>query len=176
MDAPTPITTFDQAFEAVIGHEGGYVNNPRDPGGETKFGISKRSYPDLDIKGLTLDSAKALYKRDFWDTLRAEELPTELRFHLFDAAVNSGRGNAVRWLQRAAGVADDGYFGPITLRAINTASPNALTARFNGERLYFMTCLSTWPEFGRGWAHSGGWASCCWRRRKSRALTNSNRS
>lgn len=143
---------FDDAFRRVIGHEGGYVNHPRDPGGETKFGITKRTYPDLDIRNLTLDDAKAIYRRDFWNKLRLDEMPAEIGFDLFDAAINHGRGNAIRFLQRAAGVAADGVVGPVTLAAINDADPQALLARFNGHRLEFFSDLSRWDTFGKGWA------------------------
>lgn len=143
---------FDKAFERVIGHEGGYVNNPRDPGGETKFGISKRSYPALDIKGLTLAEAKAIYKRDFWDRCRCNDLPGGLAFDVFDAAVNSGPGQAIRWMQRAANVADDGVVGPLTLAAVKRIDPEAIQARYSGIRLEFMTRLSGWDAFSRGWA------------------------
>lgn len=144
--------TFDSAFTALIGHEGGYVNDPRDPGGETKYGISKRSYPAVNIAALTLDQAKAIYRTDYWDRLRCEALPESLRFQVFDAAVNSGPGNAARWLQAALGVAQDGNIGPATLRALSLNSPQAVAVRFTGHRLHFMTTLTTWPTFGRGWA------------------------
>ena len=147
-----PAHTFDGAFERLIGHEGNYVNHPKDPGGETKFGITKRSYPGVNIKALTLAKAKEIYRADFWDALQIERLPEPLRFHVFDAAVNSGRGSAARWLQAAADVAQDGRIGPVTLAAIAKANPIALVARFSGVRLKFMTDLSTWPTFGKGWA------------------------
>ena len=144
--------TFDGAFKRLIGHEGGYVNHPRDPGGETKFGITKRSYPHLNIKSLTLAQAQAIYKRDFWDALKLDRLPEAIRFHMFDAAVNSGKGNAARWLQAAVGTAQDGRIGPITLAAAGKMNPAALVARYSGVRLKFMTDLSTWNSFGKGWA------------------------
>lgn len=143
---------FDDAFERVVGHEGGYVNNPKDPGGETKYGITKRTYPKENIKAMTLDRAKAIYRRDFWDKARCGELPWPVSFNVFDGAVNSGIGNSVRWLQRAAGVADDGIFGPITLGACLQADPIALSALYNAHRLFFMTDLSTFKTFGKGWA------------------------
>ena len=143
---------FDECFERLIGHEGGYVNNPRDPGGETKYGISKRAYPAVDIKGLTLDGAKAIYRRDYWGRARCDDLPRNVAFDVFDAAVNSGPGQAVRWLQRAVGVADDGQAGPVTLAAVGRIDPEVLQARYNGQRLDFMTRLSTWDVFGKGWA------------------------
>ena len=143
---------FDQAFERLIGHEGGYVNDPRDPGGETKFGISKRSYPAEDIKGLTLERAKAIYRRDFWGVAGCDAVPDAMKFDLFDMAVNSGPVTAIKTLQRSAGVTPDGLLGPITLQALNSTPAPRLVARFNGHRLDFMTDLRTWSVFGKGWA------------------------
>lgn len=145
--------TFDQVFDKLINHEGGYVFNPHDPGGETKFGISKRSYPHLDIHSLTLADAKTIYKRDFWDRAQCDKLHPDLAFELFDGAVNSGIGQSIRWLQRAVGVADDGVVGPLTLASINRENDtSAIRARYSGHRLDFMTRLSTWDVFGKGWA------------------------
>lgn len=143
---------FDQAFDALIGHEGGYVNNAADPGGETRYGISKRSYPALDIARLSLADAKAIYRRDFWDRAQCDKLPPGVAFDLFDAAVNSGIGQAIRFLQRAIGVADDGHVGPLTLATVARWEPEAVQARLSGQRLAFMTGLSTWDVFGKGWA------------------------
>ena len=143
---------FDQAFDILIGHEGGYVNNPNDPGGETKYGISKRSYPNVDIKNLTLAESKAIYRRDYWDRLQADTLPESVRFDLFDTAVNSGPGTAGRLLQRAVGVAEDGQIGPVTIKAVKAMTPWEIRAKFNACRLHFMTDLSVWPTFGKGWA------------------------
>lgn len=151
MTAPNSVA-FDEVFDRVIGHEGGYVDNPDDPGGETAFGISKRSYPYLDIKNLTRDGAKAIYQRDFWQRLHADALPDSVRFQLFDFAVNSGIETAIRYLQRAVGVADDGHWGPISQRAASMMSESDLVMLLNAERLEFMTRLATWPHFGRGWA------------------------
>lgn len=143
---------FDKAFERLIGHEGGYVNDPRDPGGETKFGISKRSYPAEDIKTLTLERAKAIYRRDFWGLAGCDAVPDAMKFDLFDMAVNSGPVTAIKTLQRSAGVTPDGLLGPITLQALNSTPSPRLVARFNGHRLDFMTDLRTWSVFGKGWA------------------------
>lgn len=143
---------FDVAFQKLIGHEGGYVNDTRDPGGETKYGISKRAYPDEGIAGMTLERAKQIYRRDYWDTVRADHMPDAVRFDLFDAAVNSGVRQAVKWLQLAAKAEPDGVIGPNTLLAVRMADPHLLAKRFNGQRLRFMTDLKTWPTFGRGWA------------------------
>lgn len=144
--------SFDTAFDRVLGNEGGYVNNLDDPGGETNWGISKRSYPDVDIKGLTRDGAKDIYKRDFWDRIHADTLSDGIAFQVFDFAVNSGIETAVRKLQAAAGVADDGIWGPHTQAAIAAMSESKLIMRFVAERLDFWRKLSIWPKFGNGWA------------------------
>lgn len=146
------MSRFPAYIERVLGHEGGYVNNPADPGGETRWGIAKRSYPNLNIKALTREAAIEIYHRDFWERVHGDELPQALAFQALDAAVNHGIGNAVRWLQSAAGVAPDGFFGPVTRAGIRALSENDLLLRFNGIRLDFYTRLSTWPVFGRGWA------------------------
>jgi lysozyme family protein len=146
------MTTFDQAFAAVLGHEGGYVCHPSDPGGETKFGISKRAHPHLDIKALTAADAKAIYRRDYWGPAGCETVPECLRLHLFDAAVNSGVRGAIKMLQRAVGETEDGILGPRTLAAINSMPGTRLVARMSGARLAFMADLPQWPAFGRGWA------------------------
>ena len=143
---------FDDAFEALMGHEGGYVNDPRDLGGETRFGISKRAYPSIDIKALSLADAKAIYRRDYWLPAGCEAVPEALRFDLFDMAVHSGVRAAILALQKAAKVAEDGVLGPNSLAAIAASDPAVLIARFNGARLSMMTELSTWPSFGKGWA------------------------
>lgn len=143
---------FPDFINRILSHEGGYVNDPRDPGGETQWGISKRTYPTVNIKALTRDQAIALYKRDFWDASKAAQLPPSVGFQLLDAAVNSGIAQATRWLQRAARVADDGRLGPVSLAAIKASDPNDLVLRFLAERLEFMTGLKTWQTFGKGWA------------------------
>lgn len=143
---------FPDFINRILSHEGGYVNDPRDPGGETQWGISKRTYPAVNIKALTRDQAISLYKRDFWDASKAAQLPPAVGFQLLDAAVNSGIAQATRWLQRAARVADDGRLGPVSLAAIKASDPNDLVLRFLAERLEFMTGLKTWQTFGKGWA------------------------
>lgn len=143
---------FDQAFERLIGHEGGFIDHPADPGGATNFGISRRSYPGEDIEHLTLDRAKLIYRRDFWGPAGCDAVPDTVRFDLFDMAVNAGAGKAVRTLQTAVGETADGIIGPRTLQAIQSMPSARLVARFNGHRLEHMASLPTWPAFGRGWA------------------------
>jgi lysozyme family protein len=143
---------FDEAFKLLIGHEGDLSNDPNDPGGLTRYGVSQRSYPNVDIKSLTLDEAKSIYKRDYWNALQMEHLPEAIRFDLFDMAVNSGVSQAVKTLQRAVGAGEDGKLGPVTIAAMRELSDHQVTARFLGARLMFMTNLMTWQHFGKGWA------------------------
>jgi len=146
------MTAFDTAFERLLGNEGGYVNDPRDPGGETQWGISKRSYPNLDIRNLTRDQAKAIYLRDFWLGGQMDRMPPALAFQAFDAAVNHGIKRAKMMVQQAAGVAADGSIGPQTLAAIAATSVTDLVALFVAARLDFWTGLPGWDAFGKGWA------------------------
>jgi lysozyme family protein len=143
---------FDTAFTRLIGEEGGYVNDPQDPGGETNFGISKRAYPTEDIKNMTLARAKLIYKVDYWDKVRADELPAEIRFDLFDVAVNGGITRAIKLLQGAVNETQDGVLGPKTLAAAIAMEPFRLVARYNGWRLDYLNDLPTWLRFGKGWA------------------------
>lgn len=143
---------FDLAFDRLISHEGGYVNHPDDPGGETKWGISKRSYPQLNIKALTRDDAKVIYRRDFWERIKGDTLPDGVAYQLFDFAVNSGIDTTIRYFQRALGVADDGHFGPASAAAAAKATESDMIMNLNAERLEFMSKLTVWPTFGKGWA------------------------
>lgn len=147
---------FDQAFDILLGHEGGYANHPSDPGGETMWGITarvaiKEGYTG-DMHALPRETAKSIYKRKYWDAVMADRLPEAVRYTVFDAAVNSGPRQAISWLQRALDVGEDGVMGPLTLDAVNKASGLRLGVLFNAERLDFMTSLPTWGAFGRGWS------------------------
>lgn len=144
--------SFDISFDRLIKNEGGYVNNPTDPGGETNWGICKRSYPGVDIKNLTRDQAKAIYLRDFWRRGQMDQYDEAIAFQVFDAAVNHGIETAIRLLQRAAGVADDGDIGPVTVAAIKRKSVTDMLMLFLAHRIKFWAKLSTWDTFGRGWA------------------------
>lgn len=147
---------FDTAFDRLIGHEGGYSNHPDDPGGETMWGVtaavarangyagSMRSYPR--------ELAKSLYRSLYWDKVKADSMPFPVAFQVFDAAVNHGTGQAAKFLQRAAGVVDDGIIGPKTLAAVAARDAAAILLLFNAEREQFYTDLKTWPSFGKGWS------------------------
>jgi len=118
------LTTFNEIIEVVLEHEGGYVNDPTDRGGETNFGIAKRFYRNVDIKNLTRDQAKKIYHQDYWRPAKCDQVPPELRHIYFDMCVNFGRSGAVRVLQRAAnakgaGLIVDGGIGPKTINALD---------------------------------------------------------
>ncbi|NQW94048.1 MAG: glycoside hydrolase family 108 protein [Polaromonas sp.] len=147
---------FDVAFERLLGNEGGYSNNPSDPGGATNWGVTQavaraNGYQG-DMRDFTQAQAKVIYRRDYWDAVRAGALPAEVRFDIFDGAVNSGVGQSIRWLQRAVGAEADGVLGTQTLAAVGALPGAVVAARYNGHRLMFMAGLKTWPVFGGGWA------------------------
>lgn len=150
------MASFDEAFTKLLGHEGGYVDHPSDPGGATRWGVTERVARANGYTGHMRDfpesAARHIYRKSYWDTVRADELPEAVRYPVFDAAVNSGPEQSVKWLQRSVGVADDGKLGPVTLAAVNRANPEVIKARVIGQRLLFMTDLKTWQVFGRGWA------------------------
>lgn len=146
---------FDTAFERLIGHEGGYVNHPNDPGGETNWGITIRTARTNGYNGpmnlMERDEAKEIYRLGYWGRARSDEYDSAIGFQVFDAGVNHGIGNAIRFLQRAVGVADDGVIGPVTVGKINSLPVATVLCRFQAERLEFYTRLSTWSDFGKGW-------------------------
>lgn len=145
------LTAFDRAFEIVIGHEGGLSDDPRDPGGLTRYGISKRAHPTVDVRNLTLAQAKQIYLARYWLPLHADAMPDAVAVQVFDAAVNHGIKAATRMMQRALQVEADGVLGPVTLTAMTTIDDARFAARFAAERLLYYTDLAGWESFGRGW-------------------------
>lgn len=147
---------FHTAFADLVMSEGGYSNHPADRGGETMWGITKevaaRNGYKGDMSALPVEIAEAIYVKDYWNPVQADKLPEDLRYAVFDAAVNSGVAQAARWLQRACGVRDDGIVGPQTIRAANALSSEEIKRKMLAQRLRFMTSLSNWPSFSRGWA------------------------
>jgi lysozyme family protein len=148
------MSTFDAAFADLIGNEGGYSNNPADPGGETMWGVTARvaranGYTGS-MRDLPLSFARAIAKAEYWDAYRCDEMPSQVAFQVLDAAYNGG--HPAQWLQRAVGVAEDGMIGPKTLAAVKAADPLAMCLRFDAYRLQYLTELNTWPTFGKGWA------------------------
>lgn len=154
---------FKTAFDRLIGHEGGFSNNPKDPGnwtggrvgrGElkgTKCGIAANTYGHLDIENLTMPEIEQIYREDFWDIL-GERTHDAIKYQLFDAAVNHGHGNAIRMVQRSVGAAPDGIWGPVSQGRLDRMDLNDVLLRFLAERLEFMTDLRTFDDFGRGWS------------------------
>ena len=112
------MSNWDQAIKLLLKAEGGYVNDPYDPGGETNFGISKRSYPNEDIAAMTPERASELYKRDYWTPIQGDKLPDKMAVVLLDSAVNQGVMTAITLLQVSLKLHVDGIMGPKTLSAI----------------------------------------------------------
>lgn len=156
---------YSRALELVLAHEGGVrlSLDPQDPGnwtggrigaGElrgTKFGISAAAYPRLDIANLTEDAAAAIYRRDYWDACRCEEMPWPVALVIFDAAVNQGPGTARRLLQACVGVRQDGDLGPRSMAAMEAMPPLALAREIQAQRLLRYTGTAGWSRFGLGW-------------------------
>lgn len=143
--------TFKQALEIVLAFEGAMSNDPNDPGGLTKYGISQKAYPDLDIAGLTREQAGLIYLRDYWNACRCDELPWPLRLPVFDAAVNQGQGTAAKILQGLVGVAKDGVIGAKTIAAARQFDSVQLAENYLAERLLVYTHAQGFERFGRGW-------------------------
>lgn len=141
---------FDKAIDFVLKHEGGYVNDPRDPGGETRYGISKRAYPDLDIANLTIEQAKEIYFRDYYSKI-PPDLPYRLTALVFDCAVNTGVNRAVKLLQTAIGATADGQWGAKSKEALAKFTEEEAMKRFASERITFYAKLATFPIYGKGW-------------------------
>jgi lysozyme family protein len=152
-------SNFEAALTHVLKSEGGYVNNPADPGGMTNLGCTKAVWEEFvghpvseaDMRGLTPADVAPLYKRKYWDKVSGDLLPSGLDYAVFDAAINSGPGRAAKWLQEVAGVAADGAIGPATLAAVNAKPVQDMIAQYNDKRLQFLESLPTWATFGKGW-------------------------
>lgn len=155
------LTNFDDVFRVIIGHEGTLSTDKTDPGNwtggqpgrgvmrGTKYGISAKAYPELDIGALTLEQAKVIAKRDYWDKYQCGQLPVLIGFQVMDTAYNGGK--PVEWLQRALGVAVDGRIGAVTIGAARAADPLAFAVKFNRLRLDYMRSLGNWKQNANGW-------------------------
>lgn len=126
------MSNFDSAFGIIVGIEGGYNLDPKDPGGETKYGVSKRRYPNEDIKNLTLDRARFLYQRDFWGAHKCDGMPWEQALLVFDTAVNGGPAD--RWHGLYAGLQATDFI-----------------EKFQAEHALYLASLPGWINYGRGW-------------------------
>jgi lysozyme family protein len=150
---------FDSALEAVLHHEGGFVNHPADPGGMTNLGVTKKVWEEWvghevdekTMRGLTPEIVGPMYKAKYWDKIKGDELPSGVDYAVFDAAVNSGPGRAAKWLQSCVGVEQDGGIGPKTLAAVSAMNPSELVEDYAKRRLSFLMDLPHWGTFGKGW-------------------------
>ncbi len=142
--------TFDDALDLILTLEGGDTNDPRDPGGLTRFGIAQAAHPGIDVANLTKAGAAEIYKSKYWRPLRCGDMPPGIALAVFDCAVNQGPVIAARLLQRAAGAPEDGIVGPRTLEAIS-ASPEAVLDAFMVHRLLRYVTTGNFDRFGKGW-------------------------
>ena len=150
---------FEAALKALLKHEGGFINHSQDPGGMTNLGVTKkvweahigREVDESEMRALTPESVAPLYRRMYWDAVRADSLPVGVDLVTFDCAVNAGPRQAAKFLQRAAGVKDDGAIGPATLEAVRGRDPKEMIESFSEQRLNFLKALPTFSTFGKGW-------------------------
>ena len=148
---------FNLALAFVLDQEGGYVHHPADPGGETAYGITKLVAADHGYRGplrsIPMDWVRRIYQQGYWDRCCCEAMPEHpIRLVVFDAAIHSGVGQSIKWLQRELGVAVDGLIGPVTLAALQRANLDALAHKLINRRLEFLRGLRTWKTFGKGWS------------------------
>jgi len=150
---------WEKSFQMVLKHEGGYVNNPKDPGGMTNLGVTKKVWEEFvgrevdesEMRALTPDVVKPLYKKNYWDKIKGDQLPSGVDYAAYDLAVNSGTGRAVKYLQQIAGVHADGVIGPQSMEAILACDPVQTVDAICDMRLDFLQKLPTWSTFGKGW-------------------------
>jgi lysozyme family protein len=144
----------------MLKSEGGYVNNPADPGGMTNLGVTKatwenwvgRESDEAEMRGLTPEKVEPLYKKKYWDAVRGDEIENGgVAYLLFDFAVNAGVGRSIKTLQTAVGVTPDGGFGPMTMAAVQATDPVDLIERFSQAKEDFYRSLTTFATFGKGW-------------------------
>ena len=155
------MANFETSIEKVLKHEGGYVNDPKDSGGETKYGIAKRFYPKEDIKNLTVERAKEIYKKDYWCKYRCDQINHDaLAEKFFDTVVNTGPGGAVKFLQKAANslgatLTVDGGIGPKTIEVVNNLDGNKILSAFRElQKQFYMDIVKRDPSqerFLKGW-------------------------
>lgn len=151
---------FARALKLVLVHEGGYVNHPADPGGATNKGVTQRVYDAWrlaqgerirSVRDITDNEVAAIYRAQYWNAVSADDLPVGVDYCIFDYAVNSGPGRAIRELQRTVGAGVDGVVGTLTLGAVNGLPAAAIVDGVCDRRMAFLRSLSHWSTFGRGW-------------------------
>jgi len=150
---------FQACLKLLLNHEGGFVNNPKDPGGVTNLGVTALTWEmwtghpvnEKLMRALTPELVAPMYKRKYWDKVSGDLLPYGIDSAVFDFAVNSGPGQAAKVLQRLLGVESDGFIGPQTLTKIVSVDSSKLIADYNEARLAFLQALPAWADFGNGW-------------------------
>ena len=146
---------FDECLKMLLHHEGGYVNHPKDPGGETNLGVTKRVYEKWggtkDMKDLTVEDVAPIYKKEYWDRCKCDDLESGVDWAVFDWAVNSGTGRAAKAIQKICGAAQDGAIGPKTLALIGKQNTQYVVEEFGKIRQDFYESLKTFDTFGKGW-------------------------
>jgi lysozyme family protein len=146
---------FDECLKMLLHHEGGYVNHPKDPGGETNLGVTKRVYEKWggtkDMKDLTVEDVAPIYKKEYWDRCKCDDLESGVDWAVFDWAVNSGTGRAAKAIQKICGASQDGAIGPKTLALIGTQNTEYVIEEFGKIRQDFYESLKTFDTFGKGW-------------------------
>lgn len=152
---------FDRALRETLKWEGGYSNHPRDPGGATMKGVIQKVYdayrrkkgqPTRSVKHLSDAELFDIYRHNYWNLVRGDELPAGVDYAVFDAGVNSGPSQAIKWLQRTVGVPADGTLGDRTLEAVLERDAASVVAGVCDRRLAFCRSLKTWDAFGAGWS------------------------
>lgn len=144
---------FKKAIEHILKYEGGYVNHPSDPGGETNFGISKRAYPNVDIKNLTVQKAKEIYFNDYWLANKCDKMPLSTGLVVFDMSVNMGLRRTAQMLQGILKVATDGIIGKLTLGALSKRNDKEVAIELSKQRQVYYQSLKTFGTFGKGWTN-----------------------
>ena len=146
---------FDECLKMLLHHEGGYVNHPKDPGGETNLGVTKRVYEKWggtkDMKDLTVEDVAPIYKKNYWDRCKCDDLESGVDWAVFDWAVNSGTGRAAKAIQKICGATQDGAIGPKTLALIGKQDTQYVVEEFGKIRQDFYESLKTFDTFGKGW-------------------------
>lgn len=145
---------FETALQHILRHEGGLVNNPKDPGGITKCGISLKAYPALGaagIRNLTPQQISDIYRKDYWDASHCDQLPASLRLMMLDCSVNQGVGFAATALQSTVGVRADGAIGPGTIAAAARVDSKSAVAKFAFLRFLRYVRNPNWNTFRDGW-------------------------
>ena len=150
---------FEASLDFLLKSEGGFVNDPKDPGGMTNLGVTSKVWSEFkgrptsekEMRSLDKDDVTPLYEKKYWDACKCDDLPSGIDYLVFDFAVNAGPGRAIKTLQKAIGVPEDGDIGPVTLQNVDVMNKNELISRFSTAKIEYYEELPTFQEFGKGW-------------------------